>query len=232
MNTQQSVKANQTNLLAVLNCIVIFALINLTCRTTPAWAITKVMVQDFEKTSLSPTVWVVGIPNENASVQLSTDQAHEGKRSLKLHYQFAGDGSFQYLGIPNKVRILGPRQPNAFDTYMICPHAWEQGDDGKAIEKIAFDALHNPIRMSKFAIPSAWYEAFHTYGCKITKTDTIYYCDNIDVGRHKTLPLSKELPFFFLICLATGGGWPVDLSRYNGQADMYVDYVRVYSDTQ
>ena len=48
------------------------------------------------------------------------------------------------------------------------------------------------------------------------------------MGRHPTLPLSKEQPFFFLIDLATGGGWPVDLSRYNGVADMHVDYVRVY----
>jgi hypothetical protein len=31
-----------------------------------------------------------------------------------------------------------------------------------------------------------------------------------------------------MIDLATGGGWPVDLSRYNGLADMYIDYVRVY----
>jgi hypothetical protein len=122
----------------------------------------------------------------------------------------------------------GPRAPNAFDTYMICPHAWDQGETGKAIEKKAFTAMRNPIRMRKFGIPSAWFEAFHTYGCKITETDTIYYCDNIEVGRHTTLPLSKERPFFFLIDLATGGGWPVDLSRYNGLADMYVDYVRVY----
>ncbi len=123
----------------------------------------------------------------------------------------------------------GPRQPNAYDSYMICPHAWDQGDTGKAIEKKAFDNLHNPIRMKKFGIPSTWYEAFHIYGCKITLTDTIYYCDNIEVGRHATLPISKEKPFFFLINLATGGGWPVDLSRYDGQIDMYVDYVRVYS---
>ena len=123
----------------------------------------------------------------------------------------------------------GPRQPNAFDTYMICPHCWEQGDAGKAIEKKAFDGLRNPIRMRKFGIPSTWFEAFHTYGCKITETDTIYYCDNIEVGRHATLPLSKNRPFFFLVNLATGGGWPVDLSRYDGLADMYVDYVRVYS---
>jgi hypothetical protein len=26
----------------------------------------------------------------------------------------------------------------------------------------------------------------------------------------------------------SNGGWPVDLSRYDGLADRYVDYVRVY----
>ena len=124
----------------------------------------------------------------------------------------------------------GPGHPNAFDTYMICPHAWNQGEVGKALEKNAFEGLHNPIRMRKFGIPSTWFEMLHTYGCKITETDTIYYCDNIEVGRHPTLPLSKQKPIFFLINLATGGGWPVDLSRYNGVADMYVDYVRVYQE--
>jgi hypothetical protein len=122
----------------------------------------------------------------------------------------------------------GPHEPNAGDGYMITPHCWNQGDDGKAIETKAYKAMHNPIRMKKAGIPSTWFETFHVYGCKITKTDTIYYCDNIEVGRHATLPLSKEQPLFFMINLATGGGWPVDLSRYNGLADMYIDYVRVY----
>jgi len=123
----------------------------------------------------------------------------------------------------------GMNEPNAFDSYMVTPHCWDQGEDGKALEKRAFEGLRNPIRMRKAGIPSAWFEAFHIYGCKITETDTIYYCDNIEVGRHATLPLSKKQPFFFLINLATGGGWPVDLSRYDGLADMYVDYVRVYA---
>jgi hypothetical protein len=123
----------------------------------------------------------------------------------------------------------GPHEPNAFDTYMITPHCWDQGETGKAVEKAAFDGMHNPIHMRKLGIPSAWFETFHTYGCKITPTDTIYYCDDIEVGRHATLPLSKRSSFFFLIDLATGGGWPVDLSRYHGLADMYVDYVRVYA---
>jgi hypothetical protein len=104
-----------------------------------------------------------------------------------------------------------------------------RGDEGKAIEKQAFEGLKNPCRMRKFGIPSTWFEAPHTYGCKVTETDTIYYCDDIEVGRHPTFRLCREKPLFFMINLATGGGWPVDLSRYNGVADMYVDYVRVYA---
>ncbi len=126
----------------------------------------------------------------------------------------------------------GVHEPNAYDTYMVTPHAWNQGEAGKAAETAAFKAMQNPAAMKKFGIPSTWYEAMHTYGCKITDADTIYYCDNIEVGRHKTLDTSRKYPFFFLINLATGGGWPVDLSRYDGLADMYVDYVRVYQGKQ
>ncbi len=122
----------------------------------------------------------------------------------------------------------GPRRPNAGDSYMITPHCWNQGDAARMLEKKAFEAMHNPIHMHKFGIPSSWFEAFHTYGCKVDATDTIYFCDDVEVGRHATLPICKEQPLFFMINLATGGGWPVDLSRYHGKADMYIDYVRVY----
>ncbi len=122
----------------------------------------------------------------------------------------------------------GPHEPNSGDKYQITPHAWNQGDSGSKLADAADAALHNPASMHQHGIPSTWYEAFHTYGCKITATDTIYYCDNVEMGRHKTLPVSKTLPFFFMVNLATGGGWPVDLSRTNGLADLYVDCVRVY----
>ncbi|MGA2034490.1 MAG: carbohydrate binding domain-containing protein, partial [Thermoguttaceae bacterium] len=94
----------------------------LTWATAPAWGSTPVMVEDFEKASLKPSVWVVNIPNENASVQLSTDQPHEGKQCLKLHYHFLGTGSFQYLGIPNKVKIQAPIHKL---------HYWLKGDNSK-----------------------------------------------------------------------------------------------------
>jgi len=121
----------------------------------------------------------------------------------------------------------GPGHPNFGYGYQIVPHAWNQPDVQKAIADKAFKA-NFPIRMNKFGIPSTWFETLHVYGCKITETDTIYYCDNIEVARHETMPLSKQEPLFFFINLATGGGWPVDLSRCHGVADMYVDYVRVY----
>lgn len=121
----------------------------------------------------------------------------------------------------------GPGHPNAGERYQIAPHAWDQSATEKAIADKAFKAI-NPVRMKKFGIPSTWFETFHIYGCKIAESDTIYYCDNVEVARHPTLTLSKQQPFFFLIDLATGGGWPVDLSRYGGTTDMYVDYVRVY----
>ncbi|MBM7564910.1 glycoside hydrolase family 16 protein [Paenibacillus sacheonensis] len=68
---------------------------------------------------------------------------------------------------------------------------------------------------------------WHLYGTKITATDTIYYIDNVEVWRHATFDQAKT-PMYFMINLALGGGWPVDLARYNNQVDMYVDYVRVF----
>jgi hypothetical protein len=122
----------------------------------------------------------------------------------------------------------GPGHPNARDLYMITPHAWAQKGSEAEAQCNMFYRTKSPCHMSKFGIPSTWYEALHTYGCKITETDTIYYCDNIEVVRHPTLPTSRQKPHFFMVNLATGGGWPVDLSRYNGTADMYIDFVRVY----
>src|SRR6202022_856451 len=71
-----------------------------------ASASTRVMVQDFEKESTSPTVWAVGIPDGNASVERSEIHPHDGKPCLHLRYQFTGGG--QYLGISNRVRIQAP----------------------------------------------------------------------------------------------------------------------------
>lgn len=79
---------------------------------------------------------------------------------------------------------------------------------------------------------SGWQDTFHTYACKITPTDTIYYFDDIEVVKHATMDCCQNEELFFMINLAIGGnsGWPYNLLRYNGIVDMYVDYVRVYKD--
>lgn len=122
----------------------------------------------------------------------------------------------------------GPGTPNA-PGYEIASHYWNQGPGGEKDK--SQPGVHKPILMTTLpgAKGSSWYEEFHTYGVRIGKDDTIYYCDDIEVGRHPTARLSKEQPFFFFINLAIGGtsGWKKDLSRYGGIADMHVDYVRV-----
>ncbi|MDR1370092.1 MAG: CotH kinase family protein [Dysgonamonadaceae bacterium] len=125
----------------------------------------------------------------------------------------------------------GDGTPNAKQLYRVTPHAW--GQTGRP-QQICDDfyqtkGVIDVYKLYKNEIPATWYESLHTYGCKITETETIYYYDNVEVGRHETLPVSKTKPLYFMINLATGGGWPVDLSRYGGVMDMYVDYVRVYS---
>ena len=122
----------------------------------------------------------------------------------------------------------GRGEPNSYDLYRATPHAWNQGAKGAVINREVVSECHDPISMKKFGIPSTWYQASHIYGCKITETITTFYCDNIAVASFKTMPVSQREPFFFLINLATGGGWRTDLSRYGGKADMYVDYVRVW----
>lgn len=123
----------------------------------------------------------------------------------------------------------GAGRPNAWDKYCVTPHRWNQGPEAKKAQEAAITAMGGIIvSMGQIGIASTWFQASHTYGCKVTETDTIYYCDDVEIRRHPTFPVSKKDPFYFLINLATGGGWPVDLSRYGGIADMYVDYVRVY----
>ena len=43
------------------------------------------------------------------------------------------------------------------DKYKITPHAWNQGDAGKALGDADYEAMHNPASMRKAGIPSTWY---------------------------------------------------------------------------
>ncbi|MFR1235013.1 MAG: hypothetical protein ACLSC9_01580 [Barnesiella sp.] len=153
-----------------------------------------------------PAFWLMSVKDD-------INNYHEPNDELDIIEAYGGEGK---------------DSPNSGPLYSIAAHAWNQPGAPQQICD-AFHASYFPTDMNKYGIPSTWYESPHIYGCKITETETIYYCDNIEVARHETLPISKTKPLYFMINLATGGGWPVDLSRYDNVADMYVDYVRVYS---
>ncbi|CAM3180126.1 Endo-1,3-1,4-beta-glycanase ExsH [Methylobacterium mesophilicum] len=71
---------------------------------------------------------------------------------------------------------------------------------------------------------------FHTYGLRITDTESIWYFDEKELVR---FPLYRANDtnlgaFFAMIDLSVGGGWPVDQPK-SGYMEMLVDYVRIYS---
>lgn len=89
-------------------------------------------------------------------------------------------------------------------------------------------AVHDSSCAKKFTVGGDTSATWHTYATNVTPTDTVYYIDDVEVWRHTTVERGRT-PMFFMINLALGGGWPIDLARYHDQADLYVDYVRVYA---
>jgi len=73
-----------------------------------------------------------------------------------------------------------------------------------------------------------WGMSWHTYGARVLPDRVTYYIDGIEVASNSTLKRHGE-PYFFLLDLALGGGWPIDLDATGGTTDMYVDWVKVYT---
>lgn len=120
----------------------------------------------------------------------------------------------------------GSGTPNAPSKYRVTAHNWNQSPAPGSEYRISKE-----VDMSTVGGLAGWMWTPHTYGCLVGLEDTVYYLDNVEIGRHKTSPLSKTDKLWFMANFAVGGlsGWAIDLDRYNGVADMYIDYVRVYA---
>lgn len=132
----------------------------------------------------------------------------------------------------------GPNNPNAGGRYSSVSHFWNQPKPAWLDERLpdgSANPAHHPGSFNTdtlaFGGKSSWSWTPHTYGLAITETDTVYYFDDIEAGRHPTGPTSLALPAWFLINYAIGGtsGWKVDMERHGNRSDMWVDFVRVYS---
>lgn len=136
-----------------------------------------------------------------------------------------GEGSDE-LDIIEAYGGFGKGNPN-YTGYSTTSHFWGQKDaEGK--KKKGIGKQHEMLQLGG---KSSWSHTFHTYGLKVTETDTIYYLNNIEIQRHPTNEVSRTQKHYFLINYAIGGisGWPIDLKREGDATDMFVDFVRVYS---
>ena len=75
---------------------------------------------------------------------------------------------------------------------------------------------------------SDWSSTWHTYGVRVMPGSATFYVDGQEVA-HKDDLTTDDRPMYFLIDLALGGGWPVDLDATRGRTDLYVDWVRAYT---
>jgi len=69
--------------------------------------------------------------------------------------------------------------------------------------------------------------AWHTYGVSVTPSEVTFYVDGRLVTTEAQVK-GGDAPMYFLVNLALGGGWPLDLAGVQERATLYVDYVRVY----
>lgn len=69
--------------------------------------------------------------------------------------------------------------------------------------------------------------AWHVFAVDVSPTTVSFFIDGVEVASAPQVGGGDE-PMFFLIDLALGGGWPVDLSATRGRAELYVDWIRVY----
>ncbi len=69
---------------------------------------------------------------------------------------------------------------------------------------------------------------WHTYGARVTPTEIVYYVDGVVTARMPQIAGGDE-PMYFMVNLAAGGGWPIDLATSSGAASLFVDYIRVYT---
>ena len=126
------------------------------------------------------------------------------------------------IGFSSELDVLEEygRQPHI--VHMV-QHLWDsrpEGIKGKGVHKSdTYDLVEMGLGDSV--------QTFHTYGCKITEDEVIYYIDNVPTKRHPTDEMSKG-PMYFLIDLALGPGWKVELDRYGNDVRLFVDYVRIY----
>ena len=70
-------------------------------------------------------------------------------------------------------------------------------------------------------------QGWHTWGVSVAPTGNTFFIDGRVVATAPQVS-GGGAPMFFLLDMALGGGWPIDLAAVQNKPAMYVVYVRVY----
>ena len=96
-------------------------------------------------------------------------------------------------------------------------HNWGYGaDDGGAAKCLEGNGFPD------------WALSWHTYGVRFVPGGADFFIDGLQVATYQGLRQAADL-YYFLVDLALGGGWPVDLAPTGDVTDLYVDWVHVYT---
>ncbi|WP_138733982.1 glycoside hydrolase family 16 protein [Modestobacter excelsi] len=96
-------------------------------------------------------------------------------------------------------------------------HNWGYGSDDGGVARCLQD--------NNFA---DWALSWHTYGVRLVPGGAVFSIDGLEVARSAGLRQAADA-YYFMVDLALGGGWPVDLSATGEVTDLYVDWVHVYT---
>lgn len=146
-----------------------------------------------------------------------------------------------------EARMLGAPGPGAWPAFWMlnAPAAAIPGMTSGEVDAVelyghdtrsACHSIHNygsTSKGSKTDCPSLgaggdWALAWHTYAVQVSPDSAKFFIDGDLVSSLRGFDLSAQ-PYFFMLDLALGGGWPVDLSATDDRTGLYVDYVRVYT---
>ncbi|MCZ2830870.1 family 16 glycosylhydrolase [Modestobacter sp. VKM Ac-2986] len=95
-------------------------------------------------------------------------------------------------------------------------HNWGYGVDDGGVATCIQDTITD------------WALSWHTYGVRFLPDGADFYIDGVRVAQYTGLRQSAD-PYYFLVDLALGGGWPVDLAPTGDTTDLYVDWIRAYT---
>lgn len=164
-----------------------------------------------------------GFPDEGASIEF-----REGYAEVRMKTPL-GAGTWPAFWLLDSHSTLPSRDCGAVEIdvveaygheqtwYMATQHRWP----GPRHEKTEYRKVEKGVPIEGHA------DRFHTYGIQITKEEAIWYLNGKQVFRSPLYRAEQVSPFFLMLNLSMGGGWPI-LAPPSGYYDLWVDYVRVY----